>query len=74
MPITQNAMDANFSIRQFPSTEHPYIVFPQKNLAVLDISRLTFCKVDYIGHSYVYPTDQMAVAPGWSCIECRSVF
>ena len=35
------------SIRQFPSAEHPYIVFQQKNLAVLDISRFTFCKVDY---------------------------
>ena len=40
-------MDKKFSIRQFPSPEHPYIVFPQKNLAVLDISRFTFCKVDY---------------------------
>ena len=39
--ITQNAMDNTFSIRQFPSPEHPYIVFPQKNLAVLDISRFT---------------------------------
>ena len=39
--ITQNAMDKNFSIRQFPSPEHPYIAFPQKNLAVLDISRFT---------------------------------
>ena len=39
--ITQNAMDKNFSIRQFPSTEYPYIAFPQKNLAVLDISRFT---------------------------------
>ena len=34
--ITQNAMDNIFSIRQFPSPEHPYIAFPQKNLAVLD--------------------------------------
>ena len=41
-------MDKNFSIRQFPSPEHPYIAFPSKNLAVLDISRFTFCKVDYI--------------------------
>ena len=39
--ITQNAMDKKFSIRQFPSPEHTYIAFPQKNLAVLDISRLT---------------------------------
>ena len=39
--ITQNAMDKCFSIRQFPSPEHPYIAFPQKNLAVLDISRFT---------------------------------
>ena len=45
--ITQNAMDKKFSIRQFPSPEHPYIAFPQKNLAVLDISRFTFCKIDY---------------------------
>ncbi len=45
--ITQNAMDKKFSIRQFPSPEHPCIAFPQKNLAVLDISRFTFCKVDY---------------------------
>ena len=27
--ITQNAMDKKFSIRQFPSPEHPYIAFPQ---------------------------------------------
>ena len=46
--ITKNAMDKKFSIRQFPSPEHPYIAFPQKNLAVLDISRFTFCKVDYV--------------------------
>ena len=39
--ITQNAMDKNVIIRQFPSPEHPYIAFPQKNLAVLDISRFT---------------------------------
>ncbi len=39
--ITKNAMDKKFSIRQFPSPEHPYIAFPQKNLAVLDISRFT---------------------------------
>ena len=39
--ITQNAMDNKFSIRQFPSPEHPYTAFPQKNLAVLDISRFT---------------------------------
>ena len=45
--ITQNAMDKKFSIRQFPSPENPYIAFPPKNLAVLDISRFTFCKVDY---------------------------
>ena len=45
--ITQNAMDIQFSIRQFPSPEHPYIAFPSKNLAVLDISRFTFYKVDY---------------------------
>ena len=41
-------MDNNFSIRQFPSPEHSYIAFPHKNLAVLDISRFTFCKVDYL--------------------------
>ena len=39
--ITQNAMDKKFSIRQFPSPEHPYIAFPQKNLALLNISRFT---------------------------------
>ena len=39
--ITQNAIDKTFSIRQFPSLEHPYFAFPQKNLAVLDISRFT---------------------------------
>ena len=39
--ITQNAMDQTFSIRQFPSPEHPYNAFLQKNLAVLDISRFT---------------------------------
>ena len=37
--ITQHAMHTKFSIRQFPSPEHPYIAFPQNNLAVLDISR-----------------------------------
>ena len=46
--ITQNAMDKKFSIRKFPSPEHRYIAFPQKNLAVLDISRFTFCKIDYL--------------------------
>ena len=40
--ITQNAMDTKFGIRHFPSPEHPYIAFPQKNLAVLDISRFTY--------------------------------
>ncbi len=45
--ITQNAMDNKFSIRQFPSPWHPYIAFPSKHLAVLDISRFIFCKVDY---------------------------
>ena len=39
--ITQNAMEKKFSIRQFPSPEHQYIAFSQKNLAVLDISRFT---------------------------------
>ena len=39
--ITQNAMVTNVSIRQFPSPEHPYIAFPSKNLAVLDISSFT---------------------------------
>ena len=43
--ITQNAMDKKFSIRQFPSPEHPYIAFPQKNLAVLDISRFTTVEI-----------------------------
>ena len=46
-PIKKNAMDKFFSIRQFTSPEYPYIAFPHKNLAVLDISRFTFCKVDY---------------------------
>ena len=46
--ITQNAMDKQVSIRQFPGPEHPYIAFTHKNLAVLDISRFTFCKVDYL--------------------------
>ena len=41
LSITKNAMDKIFSIRQFPRSEHPYIAFPQKNLAVLDISRFT---------------------------------
>ena len=54
--ITQNAMDKKFSIRQFLSPEHPYIAFPQKNLAVIDISRFTFCKVDY------YVPDQMDIS------------
>ena len=49
--ITKNALDKKISIRQFPSPEHPYIAFPHKNLAVLDISRFTFCKVDYSGES-----------------------
>ena len=34
-------MVTNVSIRQFPSPEHPYIAFPSKNLAVLDISSFT---------------------------------
>ena len=46
-PINKNAPDKKISIRQFPSPEHPYIAFPSKNLTVLDISRFTFCKVDY---------------------------
>ena len=46
-PIKKNAPDKKISIRQFPSPEHPYIAFPSKNLTVLDISRFTFCKVDY---------------------------
>ena len=41
-------MDNKFSIRQFPSPEHLYIAFTQQKLAILDISRFTFCKVDYI--------------------------
>ena len=48
-------MDKNVSIRQFPSPEHPYIAFPQKNLAVLDISRFTFCKVDFFFSSLGFP-------------------
>ena len=43
--ITQNAIDKMFSIRQFPSPEHPYIAFPHKNLAVLDISRFTTVEI-----------------------------
>ncbi len=39
--ITQNAMDKKIYIREFPSPEHTYIAFPQKTLAVLDISRFT---------------------------------
>ena len=34
-------MDKKFSIRQFPSPEHPYIAFPQINPAVLNISTFT---------------------------------
>ena len=37
----ENAMDKKISIRKCPSPEHPYIEFPQKNIAVLDISRFT---------------------------------
>ena len=55
--ITQNAMDNFFCIRQFPSPEHSYIEFPSKNLAVLDISRFTFCKVDY------YTDDDPCMSP-----------
>ena len=40
-------MAKKISIRQCPSPENPTIAFPSKNLAVLDISRFTFCKVDY---------------------------
>ena len=50
--ITQNAMDTKFSIRQFPSPEHPYIAFPQKNLQYSFFSRFTFCKVDYTVPNY----------------------
>ena len=39
--ITQNAMDKKVNIRQFPTPEHPYIAFPQKKPAVLNISRFT---------------------------------
>ena len=45
--ITQNAMDNKSSIQQFPSNEHPYIAFPQKKLAVLDISRFTTGEIDF---------------------------
>ena len=51
--FTQNAMDKKCSIRQFLSPENPYISFPQKNLAVLDISRFTFCKVDYKSYEQI---------------------
>ena len=51
--ITQNAMDKKFSIRQFPSPEHPYIAFPQKNLAVLDISRFTTGEIGPQSRLYV---------------------
>ena len=51
-PIKKNAPDKKISIRQFPSPEHPYIAFPSKNLTVLDISRFTFCKVDYVSKAF----------------------
>ena len=50
-------MDTKISIRQFPSPEYPYIAFPQTNIAVLEISMFTFCKVDYyhfLCESYEY--------------------
>ena len=44
--IRPNAMDRKICIRQFPSPEHPYIAFSQKQLALLAITMFTFCKVD----------------------------
>ena len=41
------------SIRQFPSPAHPYIAFPQKNLAVLDISRFTTGEIGPQSRLYV---------------------
>ena len=62
-PIKKNAPDKKISIRQFPSPEHPYIAFPSKNLTVLDISRFTFCKVDYMADVHGYGDDPEAVHP-----------
>ena len=78
--ITQNAIDKKISIRQFPSPEHSYIAFPQKNLAVLDISRFTFCKVDYIVRLFIPPhhhgcfsrDNRQIVERGSSAVECRA--
>ena len=43
--ITQNAMDNKFSIRSFLVLSTHILHFHKKNLAVLNISRFTFCKV-----------------------------
>ena len=47
-------MDKKFSIRQFPSPEHPYIAFPQKNLAVLNICRFTTGEIGPQSRLYVW--------------------
>ena len=44
--IRPNATDKKICIRQFPSPEHPYIAFSPKKLALLAITKFTFCKVD----------------------------
>ena len=54
-------MDIKFSIRQFPSPEHPYIAFPQKKLPVLDIFRFTFCKVDQFKNYIIHLLDQSII-------------
>ena len=63
-------MDKKFSIRQFPSPEHPYIAFPQKKLAVLDIARFTFCKVDY-NHWYRMRMEPIERLQSWSSVRER---
>ena len=62
--ITKNDMDNKFSIRQFPSPEHPYIAFPQNNLAVLHISRFTTGEIGPQSRLY---REMMNITIGCSC-------
>ena len=60
-------MDKKISIRQFTSPEHPYIAFPQKNLAVLDISRFTTGEI--WPQSRLYADDLTLLAPTLSGLQ-----
>ena len=73
-------MDKKISIRQFPSPEHPYIAFPQKNLAVLDISRFTTGEIGpqsrllYISLSLLYSINVVSDDTGVFAFLWAAVF